>query len=161
MRCPNRWRTRQAVARALFAIRRGIASLLDREPDDVRSLVVGAIRSAELNPPFAGSANDAEYQRRIQREIPRKARRALPEVAQRVLGSGQDPAVYFRAARATLDRLGVVAAGDASWVLAPTVATRGEEPHGPEAKERTRRLLGFVLTDAYLELRERLGMGVR
>ena len=154
-------RQRQAVARALFAIRRGIASLLDREPDDVRSLVVGAIRSAELNPPFPGSANDAEYQRRIQREIPRKARRALPELAQRVIGSGQDPAVYFRAARATLDRLGVVASGDASWVLAPTIATRGEEPHGPEAKERTRRLLGFVLTDAYLELRERLGMGVR
>jgi len=154
-------RQRQAVARALFAIRRGMASLLDREPADVRSLVVAALRTAELDPPFPGSANDAEYQRRIQREIPRKARRALPEVAARVLASGQDPAVYYRAARSTLDRLGVVAAGDASWVLAQTVATRGDEPHGPEEKERARRLLGFVLTDAYLELRERLGMGVR
>jgi hypothetical protein len=154
-------RQRQAVARALYAIRRGISALFARDPDDVRALVSATCRLAEVELKYPAAAEDAEYQRRIQREIPRKVRRVLPELARRVADSRQDPSGFFQAARGTLDRLGVVAAGDASWVLARTVQTRGELDDVPERKERARRLLSFVLSDAYLELRESLGMGVR
>jgi hypothetical protein len=154
-------RQRQAVARALFAIRRGSAALFDRDPADVRSIVSASCRLGEVEPAYAASATDAEYQRRIQRELPRKVRRVLPELARRVADSGQDPEAWARAARSTFDRLGVVAAGDVSWVLAASVAARGAEPASADARERARRLLAFVLSDAYLELRERLGMGVR
>jgi tetratricopeptide (TPR) repeat protein len=154
-------RQRQAVARALFAVRRSITALVDRDPFEVRSIVGVACRLGEVEPPYPASVSDAEFQRRIQRELPRKIRRVLPELARRVVGSGQDPVAWWRAARGTLDRLGLLAAGDVSWVLAETVAERGHEPATDEAAERARRLLAFALSDAYLELRESLGMGVR
>jgi hypothetical protein len=154
-------RQRQSVARALFAIKRGISALIDRQPDDVRSLVSASCRVGEVEPRFSAASTDADYQRRIQREIPRKARRALPELARRVVDSGQDPSAWWQAARGSLDRLGAVAAGDASWVLAASVARRGDEPATLADEERARRLLAFVLSDAYLALRESLGMGVR
>jgi hypothetical protein len=154
-------RQRQAVARALFALRRGVASLLDREPSDVRALIAATCRIAEVELPFMAAPSEADYQRRVQRELPRKVRRVLPELARRLADSGQDPALWWRAARGSLDRLATVAAGDVSWVLASSVAERGAPPSSEEATERARRLLAFVLSDAYLELRESVGMGVR
>jgi hypothetical protein len=48
-----------------------------------------------------------------------------------------------------------------SWVLAGDARNRGRQPASLEGEERMRRLLCFVLSPPYLELRERLGMGVR
>ena len=154
-------RQRQSVARALFAIRRGVAAMVDRDPSEVRSIVSAGCRLGDVEPPYPAWTSDAEFQRRLQRELPRKVRRVLPELARRVVESGQDPMGWWRAARGTLDRLAAVAAGDVSWVLPSTLADRGKPATSDEAKDRARRLLAFVLSDAYLELRERLGMGVR
>ena len=78
-----------------------------------------------------------------------------------VKSSEQDPIDWYHAAASTLDRMAAIAAGDVSWVLAASPAERGRRPPTRQAELRARRLLAFVLSPAYLELREKLGMGVR
>ncbi len=58
--------------------------------------------------------------------------------------------------------MAVIAAGDVSLVLADVLSQPRDQLGGVVAEsERARRLLGFVLSPSYLELRKKLGMGVR
>jgi hypothetical protein len=152
---------RQAVARELFALRRGTTVLGHREAPEVAALVVAACRlgGVELDaPPFALLG---EFQRQLGKEMPRRVKRVLPELAAHVRSQGQDPVDFYRAATASLDRMAALASGDVSWVLTPDAANRGRAPASIEGQERMKRLLAFVLSPTYLALREALGMGVR
>lgn len=152
---------RQAVARELLAIKRGTSVLRHREPEEVHALIVAACRLGDVelaSPPFALLG---EFQRQLASELPRRLKKLLPELARAVKSSEQDPIDWYHAAASTLDRMAAVAAGDVSWVLAPSPAERGRRPPTRHAELRARRLLAFVLSPAYLELREKLGMGVR
>jgi len=55
--------------------------------------------------------------------------------------------------------MATIAAGDVSWVLGGR--TRAPVGDGREERARAERVLGFVLSPTYLDLREQLGMGVR
>ncbi|MEP7126069.1 MAG: hypothetical protein ABJE95_34370, partial [Byssovorax sp.] len=80
----------------------------------------------------------------------------------RIISSGQDPRQWAAIARRSIDRLAVIAAGDVSIVLAEILGAPRTDLGGLIAdSERARRLLGFVLSPSYLELRKKLGMGVR
>jgi hypothetical protein len=58
--------------------------------------------------------------------------------------------------------MAVIAAGDVSIVVSEIAGTPRDRLDGHAAEnERVRRLLGFVLSPSYLELRKTLGMGVR
>jgi tetratricopeptide (TPR) repeat protein len=152
---------RQAVARELFALRRGTTILRHRDAADIAALVVASCRIAGLDmqsPPYAMLA---EFERQLSKGVSRKTRKAIGELAVPVVKTKPDPTAWIRAATSTLDRMAVVAAGDVSWVLAQSADTRGRLGASIESRERARRLLGFVLSPAYLELRDRLGMGVR
>ncbi|MCC6217191.1 MAG: hypothetical protein IT376_20195 [Polyangiaceae bacterium] len=151
---------RAALARELFGLRRGTTLLRHRESADVAALVVAACRVGGVDVPSPPYAMLAEFQRQLGKEISRKARKVLPDLARAVAHSGQDPVVWAQAARASLDRLAAIAAGDVSWVLAG-VGVRGHLGASDEARSRAARLLGFVLSPSYLAIRERLGMGVR
>jgi hypothetical protein len=152
---------RQAVARELFALRRGTTVLGHREAPEVAALVVAACRlgGVELNAP--AFALLGEFQRQLAKEMPRRVKKVLPELAQRVRAQADDPTDFYRAATASLDRMAALAAGDVSWVLTPDSANRGRAPASIEGQERMKRLLTFVLSPTYLTLREALGMGVR
>lgn len=150
---------RQAVARELLALRRGTSVLRHREPADIYALVVAACRNAEVEVPSPAFALLGEFQRQL--KLPRRVRKILPDLAKAFRDSGQDPMVWYRAATSTLDRMAVVAAGDVSWVLASDARLRGRAATTVEGEQRARRLLSFVLSPTYLELREKLGMGVR
>jgi hypothetical protein len=152
---------RQAVARELLSLRRGTSIILHREPDDLHALVVAACRIAEVNLPSPPFALLGEFQRLLAK-MPRRVRnKVLPDLARAVAKSSQQPSEWYRAARSTLDRIATVAAGDVSWVLAPAARQRGHIESSMEGQARAKRLLSFVLSPAYLELREKLGMGVR
>ena len=98
----------------------------------------------------------------MKKEIPRKVRKAIPEVCQRIAQSGLDARAWAQAARRSIDRMAVIAAGDVSIVLADVLGAQRDQLGGLAAEnERARRLLGFVLSPSYLELRKTLGMGVR
>ena len=58
--------------------------------------------------------------------------------------------------------MAVIAAGDVSVVLSDVLGAPRSELGGLVAEnERARLLLSFVLSPSYLELRRKLGMGVR
>ncbi len=153
-------RHRQAVARELFALRRGTTVLRHRDSTEIGALVVATCRIAEVTIPSPAYAMLPEFQRSLGK-APRKVRKLLPNLAQAVLASAQDPIAWSRAAVSSLDRMAALAAGDVSWVLASGGRERGALDLSNEAAGRARRLLAFVLSPTYLELREQLGMGVK
>jgi hypothetical protein len=103
----------------------------------------------------------SEFQRQLGREMPRRVKKILPELARAVAESGHDLFGFYQAATSSLDRMAVIAAGDVSWVLASDARSRGRSAASIEGQERAQRLLSFVLSPTYLVLREQLGMGVR
>jgi len=152
---------RQAVARELFALKRGTSVLARREASDVSALIVAACRLGGVELDAPSFALLAEFQRQLAKEMPRRVKKVLPELASRVKQEGADTLAFYRAATASLDRMAALAAGDVSWVLAPDAANRGRAAGSLEGQERSKRLLAFVLSPNYLALREALGMGVR
>ena len=152
---------RQAVARELFALRRGTTVLGHREAPEFAALVVAACRLGGVELKAPSFALLGEFQRQLGKELPRRVKRVLPELAARIRSEEQDPVAFYGAATASLDRMAALAAGDVSWVLTPDAASRGRAPASIEGQERMRRLLSFVLSPTYLALREALGMGVR
>jgi hypothetical protein len=153
-------RHRQAVARELFALRRGTTVLRHRESSEIGALVVAACRVGEVALPAPAYAMLAEFQRSLGK-APRKVKKMLPELARAVESSGQDPLAWARAAVSSLDRMAAIAAGDVSWVLSSGGRERGALGLSNESAARATRLLSFVLSPAYLELRDQLGMGVK
>ncbi|MEI9951033.1 MAG: tetratricopeptide repeat protein [Pseudomonadota bacterium] len=153
-------RHRQAVARELFALRRGTTVLRHRESAEIGALVVAACRVGEVTLAAPAYAMLPEFQRSLAK-APRRVKKLLPDLARAVERSGQDPIAWARAAVSSLDRMATIAAGDVSWVLAAGGRERGALGLSDEAAARARRLLAFVLSPGYLELREKLGMGVK
>lgn len=152
---------RAAVARELFALRRGTCILRHREATDIAALIVAAARVVEVEIPSPQYAMLGEFTRLLSKDTPRKLKRPLAELARNIAASGEDPLAWYRAATSSLDRMATLAAGDVSWVLAELGATRGRLGASIEAQRRAARLLSFVLSPAYLALRQKLGMGVR
>jgi cellulose synthase operon protein C len=150
---------RQAVARELYALRRGTTVLSHQEPDNVAALIVAACRLGEVDIPSPAFAMLGDFQRQLGKELPRRVRKLLPDLARAVARDAPDLLGWVRAATSSLDRMASIAAGDVSWVL----GGRARAPLGEGREERARaeRLLSFVLSPTYLDLREQLGMGVR
>ena len=151
---------RQLVARELFALRRGSTIVRHRDATEIAALIVAACKLAGLEMPSPPYAMLGEFMRLVGKELPRRVKKLLPELALPIVQSGQDPIAWARAATSSLDRMAVIAAGDVSWVLGG-VDGRGRLGASHEAEQRARRLLSFVLSPAYLMLRDQLGMGVR
>ncbi len=153
---------RSAIAREVFALRRGITSLRHRDDSTIASLVVASLQEAGLSVPNPTYAIFAEVQRTFHKEISRKVKKVLPDVAQRVGASRQDATAWAQAARRSIDRMAVMAAGDISLVLSDVLSVSREKLGGRvKDNDRSKRLLGFVLSPNYLDLRKKLGMGVR
>jgi len=154
---------RQALARELYALRRGTTVLGHRESDDVAALIVAACRLGNVELDSPSFAMLGEFQRLLGKEASgwgaRQLRKVLPDLARAVQAEQPDLRGWVRAATSSLDRMAAIAAGDVSWVL----GGRARSPVGEGREERARaeRLLGFVLSPTYLDLREQLGMGVR
>jgi len=153
-------RHRQAVARELFALRRGTTVLRHRDATEIGALVVAACRVGEVTLAAPAYAMLPEFQRSLGK-APRRVKKLLPDLARAIESSGQDPIAWTHAAISSLDRMATIAAGDVSWVLAAGGRERGALGLSDEAAARARRLLAFVLSPGYLELREKLGMGVK
>lgn len=153
---------RQAVARELFGIRRGISVVRTRDKLTVACVVVGLCNVLGVSieaPPYAMLA---ETQRLMSRVLPRRLRRPLTELCQAVAQSGEDPKTWYSFALASLDRMAAIAAGDVSVVLADALDVGRDRLETVVSDDaRARQLVGFVLSDGYLELRKQLGMGVR
>jgi hypothetical protein len=153
---------RSAIARSVFALRRGITSVRTRDDNTIASIVVSACNEAGLTVPAPSYAVFGEVSRSIRKEISRKVKKVILEPCQKILAAKQDGRTWAAAARRSIDRMAVIAAGDASIVLSDFMGVPREQLGSLSAdNERARRLLAFVLSPSYLELRKKLGMGVR
>ncbi len=153
---------RQALARELLSLKLGTTILRHRDATDVAALIAAAcnVSGARVDsPPYAMLA---EFERQLSKDLSRRAKKLLPELAENVAQEGRDPLEWVRAAKSSLDRIATIAVGDVSFVLASGEGTaRGEAPSTTEAKLRASRLLSFVLSPTFFAVREKLGMGVR
>lgn len=153
---------RALAAREIFALRRGSTLLRHRDPSDIAALVVAACRVGGVQVQSPAYAMLGEFERQLGKAMPRKLKKVLPNLAAAFAQSGQDPTHWVEAASGTLDRMAAIAAGDVSQVsLLIENSGRGVPPQTQLGQRRLHNLLGFVLSPAYLDLRARLGMGVR
>jgi hypothetical protein len=153
---------RSAVAREAFALRRGICTLRNSDDAGIASLILAVCLEvgARVAPPSYAIFN--ETSRMVKKEISRAVRKAATDICHRFAQSGQDPLAWASAARRSIDRMAAIAAGDASIVLAGVLnAPRNDLSSLVKESDRAKSLLRFVLSPGYLELRKKLGMGVR
>jgi tetratricopeptide (TPR) repeat protein len=152
---------RQAIARELFALRRGISVTRTRDDTTVAAIVVAACNLAEVridSPPYA-MLNDV--QRLLGKTISRRTRKILPDLCRAIVAEHRDVRAWARSALASMYRMAAIAAGDVSLVLSDALgAPVSRLPDLIGHDERARRLIAFVLSPRYLELRGKLGMGV-
>jgi tetratricopeptide (TPR) repeat protein len=150
------------LARELLALKLGTTVLLRRSANDVAALITAAcqIGGARLSgPPYAMLA---EFERLLGKEMQRRVRKVLPDLAAAVASDGADPVEWVRAAMSSLDRMAAAATGDVSWVLSgPNGSGRGDAPETTEGKLRAERILSFILSPAAFAVRDGLGLGVR
>jgi tetratricopeptide (TPR) repeat protein len=153
---------RSAVAREVFALRRGITSVAHNDDTTVAAVAIAVCNELGVAIPNPGYSSYAVVSRDVHKAISKRVKKAAPPIALEFARSGQDPKAWVGAAIRSLDRMSALAAGDVSIVLAH-VLQRGREDLADAVKEseRAKTLLRFVLSPAYLELRRKLGMGVR
>jgi hypothetical protein len=149
---------RLALARALYAQRRGLVPLLSLDEADVRALVAALCSVAGFSLSGPVESRQRDFERLLAKALPRKLRKLLPDRARSVRDAEQNLDVWVRAAGASLDRVAAVAVGDASVILAD--APTREQPSDAQT-ERARRLLGFMLSPEFETLRQRFGVSIR
>jgi hypothetical protein len=161
VRAPLTAEGRQAVVRELFALRRGISVTRTRDDTTVAAIVVAACNLAEVRidaPPYAMLS---DVQRQLGKALSRRTRKVLPDLCRAVVAERSDARAWARAALSSMYRMAAIAAGDVSLVLTDVLgAPLTKVPAMVSQDERARRLIGFVLSPRYLELRGKLGMGV-
>jgi hypothetical protein len=161
VRAPLTPEGRQAIVRELFALRRGISVTRSRDDTTVAAIVVAACNLAEVRidaPPYAMLS---DVQRQLGKALSRRTRKVLPDLCRAVVTERSDARAWARAALASMYRMAAIAAGDVSLVLTDMLgAPLAKVPAMVSHDERARRLIAFVLSPRYLELRGKLGMGV-
>jgi hypothetical protein len=149
---------RQALARSLYALKRGLSPLLQLEEADVHALIAALCSIAKVALSGPAHARQRDFERQIAKALPRKTRKLLPERARPVRDAEANLDNWVRAATASLDRVAAVAVGDASIILADAGA---RDAGAARRDERARRLLRFVLSPEFMRLRQRFGVTVR
>ena len=153
---------RSAIAREVFALRRGISSLRRRDDAAIASVVIAVCNEVGATMQNPGYAVYPEVSRAVHKEISRRVRKAATEAAHEVARSGQDPKTWAATARRSIDRMAALAAGDVSHVISDILNQPRHQLAGAiRESDRALSLLRFVLSPGYLELRRQLGMGTR
>jgi len=153
---------RSALAREVFALRRGIFALRRRDDDALASVVIALCNEMDAPMQNPGYAVYGEIARAVKKHASRKVKKAAHDLGAEVARSGQDPKAWAVFARQSLDRMAALAAGDVSLVLSDILGQpRTQIASAVRENERALTLIRFVLSPGYLELRRKLGMGVR
>jgi hypothetical protein len=154
---------RAALAREVFTLRRyALPSLRVKDDASIASLVIALCNELGATFPKPPYAIYTQLASTVKKEISRRVRKQATDVAHEVARSGQDPIEWVAAARRSCDRMSAIAAGDVSIVLSNMLQTpRHDLAAAIRESDRAMRLTRFVLSPGYLDLRRKLGMGVR
>ncbi|MCC7542125.1 MAG: hypothetical protein IT379_38255 [Deltaproteobacteria bacterium] len=146
------------VARALAAVRRGVATVLVRRPDDALVAFVAAVAAAgvPVTAP-AGARGYDETLRAMTKAMSRKVRKVVPDLARQAGGSPGRPEDAVQGAKRTIDRVGAVWAGELSVVL-DRLVDGPLSPGAVRASAEGRAMLLFWTSSAMATLRRELGL---
>ncbi|MCC6648641.1 MAG: tetratricopeptide repeat protein [Polyangiaceae bacterium] len=162
VRSPLSPRARAAVAREAFALRRGPTIGRLRDEATIASIAIAACNLCELRLDAPNFAILGDVQRQLGKAMSRKVKKMIPEICQEMVARRADVVRFSQASQRSLDRVAAIAGGDAALVLTDVLgASRGDLRRAVAASPRADRLLRFVLSPTYLQLRSQLGMGVR
>ncbi|NUO49128.1 MAG: hypothetical protein HOV80_09755, partial [Polyangiaceae bacterium] len=138
---------RSAIAREVFALRRGISSLRTRDDAAIASAVIAVCNEIGAPMQNPGYAVYAEVSRAVHKEISRKVKKNAQGAAAEVAQSGQDPKGWAAFARRSADRMAALAAGDVSHVVADMLnLPRHQLAAAIRESDRALSLLRFVLS---------------
>ena len=152
---------RSAVAREVFALRRGTTSVMYCDEHTIASIVVAVCKDTGVSMADPNYTVFKEVERVVKKAMSRRVRKSIADVCQRVAQSGQDALEWAAAARRSIDRMAVIASGDASSVLDQILGKPGSPARlAMEGDLRAQRLLSFAMSGEYLTLRSKLEMGV-
>jgi tetratricopeptide (TPR) repeat protein len=152
---------RTAVAREVFALRRGTTAVMHYDDATVASIVAAVSNEVEVAVPEPPFAVYREVERAVRKAVPRKLKKPCAALCARLLEHKTDAGAWAAAARRSADRMALVASGDAAVVIEQIVGAPGTAGRlAMDTNTRAKRLLSFALSKEYLELRHGLGMGV-
>ncbi len=160
--------TRFAVGRALWHILQGTAALAVRTESQIRAFHDAATKEGvrDFQPRERRLGVDV-IQREIHRAIPRRMRRPLADLANRLAQTEEDRLLrWCNAMKVSADRAGLLLAGDVSAALAAIVpgwhgadaAQRAASVDRVRASSTARELLVFALSEDYVNLRQTIGL---
>ena len=147
---------RARVAREVFALVRGTTIVRWRDEIAIAAIVVAACNLAEVrieHPPYSVLA---EIERLVGKALSRRTRKLLPNVCRAIAAQGADIRGWNRRALASHDRVAAIASGDPSVVLDDVSGAAIDREQGGTG--RAEELLGFVLSQDYLDARSALGL---
>ncbi len=151
--------TRGRVARELLAMVRGTTIVRSRDDTTIAAIVIAASKLGEVrvdHPPYAILP---EIERQIAKEIPRKTRKALPDICRAIVEQRADAREWSKRAVASHDRIFALASGDPCLVLGDALGVSPDRlGKSVVGDARSEELLRFVLSREYLEIRRQLGL---
>jgi hypothetical protein len=149
------------LARKFTSLPTGTTLVIDREPNEVTAIINAACALGDVTLPWE-VVEPPELRRNLSKELPRRVRKALPELAERVSQGGLEPLTWIALAEHGLDRARALVLGDISLVLLDEEQRgRGETVLGHFLDKQERRfadLSRFATSQALLEMRKRLGL---
>jgi hypothetical protein len=156
---PQRW----ALGRAVGMVAEGLASLADLREAELGWTIVAALRAAEVAiPPALADEVDvenaaiAERVRVIKKELSRKAKATVQQLAQQRAAELVDVAGFRRQAFGAANRIGLAWAGDLSVALTQLDVGRGGKSLTDNAAALE--LAAWSVSEDHLRLREILGI---
>lgn len=149
---------RQELVRALYALSRQRGVLTQLDELEVAALVVALCHLGGVTLAAPNYARQGDFQRQLDRVLPRKLRKMLPDFAAGVQQNESDVGNWVRAALSSLDRAATIVVGDISLVLSDSPAAERSSSTPAPPTERTRRLASFVLAPEFEALRRRAGV---
>jgi predicted Zn-dependent protease len=148
---------RIAVARQALGFQLGTLVLHHHSPAHVASLLSGLCAAAGSPLPRAKAAAPASVVASLYDALSRKTRKQVGDLAREVAQGDHDPLQWALAAERSLDRAALLAIGDISLVQA-TFPGASRSSTSSDTAGRTRALLAFGFSEAFLRLQSELGM---
>jgi tetratricopeptide (TPR) repeat protein len=148
------------VARQALGVQLGTLALHHHPAAQIASLLSGLCAAAGHPLPRATTGAPVSVVEDLYDRLTRKTRKQLAELARKIAEGDHDPLQWALAAERSLDRVALLATGDASLVQATFPGgSRSAPPNDAAGLTRSRRLLAFALSSQYQRMQHELGLG--
>jgi hypothetical protein len=148
------------LARQALGLQLGTLVLHHHSAAQVASLLSGLCATAGIPLPRAANGAPLSVVEQLYDRLARKTRKQVAELAREIAEGDHDPLHWALAAERSLDRVALLASGNASLVQATFPGgSRNAPPSDVAGRERARHLVAFALSTQFQRLQHELGLG--